>query len=602
MLKLRSKVIKLSISLNSIGAEVGRLLDKNEPEELAREEQDHDESTANSGPSQGSNSPEAFAETSPKESAIEGHTEQANSRLEGPDHGSPVHRHSPLSRPSLQPTVTSAPERNDIALQSQLSDFTTGCNGRQGPGLEDVLDPDHEYQGHFDWLDEPADLPELSPMNLGSSSGPLRPVAYHQQAELASEFPPQNSATDFNAHNLYSASTACSLPFVASSQGMELYNFNEERPESPRAIQGEEATMYDWERQTSVAISMVPPQVGISIPPGLHPVSSSETPGGSFLMKSRLSEHIEVMEAYIRLRLTTAPEKISRRRLHRLCASIMSLTAHNAWPPIVPLWFRTQAPEIIMPVLTWRLYPSPETYKGMLPDWRPTELQITVPHSALIDLVPYSALRDRVLTYYNGGVALDRLFCDLLNSYAIEVNDVSKVLPLEPPGKAYFGVSNVFKAIYMPRPEVAAVADVPMSTDLLNTGSSSSDTSIQEVFDEVAAGHDWQEIAATGNLTLQRRERRQSLLTDNTLATSLTEILATPELALRLSHSIRLYAAKSWKLDRSFFEAWPELKFDGHETLVAQGRSYRISTETDAPVALTETTIKMYHDTLQAVV
>jgi hypothetical protein len=49
--------------------------------------------------------------------------------------------------------------------------------------------------------------------------------------------------------------------------------------------------------------------------------------------------------------------------------------------------------------------------------------------------------------YYNHSVVLDRLMCDMMNSYVIEVNDLSRILPQAPPVRAYFGIWNVYSAI-----------------------------------------------------------------------------------------------------------------------------------------------------------
>lgn len=181
-------------------------------------------------------------------------------------------------------------------------------------------------------------------------------------------------------------------------------------------------------------------------------------------------------------------------------------------------------PEIIGPIIRWRLNPSTLTHQQLLSDYKPTPLQLSVPHSAIIDWVPYAALRDRVILCYNGTAALDRLMCDMMNSYVIEVSDLSIILPGALPERAYFGIWNLFSGI-------DSLTSTPNTPNIPPGG-----------------------------------------LADY----SLTQVLSTPILALKLAHDVCLHAAKQWKFDISLFDMYPELKFDGFENIVARGTSYRI--------------------------
>lgn len=79
------------------------------------------------------------------------------------------------------------------------------------------------------------------------------------------------------------------------------------------------------------------------------------------------------------------------------------------------------------------------------------------------------------------------------------------------------------------------------------------------------------------------------------------KFLTTPALALRLSRDIRLFAAKSWRFDKSLFETWPELKFDGYENVIAQGRPYRIPTAPPASLILLTEKVKLYQNALEKI-
>lgn len=73
------------------------------------------------------------------------------------------------------------------------------------------------------------------------------------------------------------------------------------------------------------------------------------------------------------------------------------------------------------PVALESNYLGTEALDRLSPKYKPTELQLSVPHLAVIDWVPYAALRDRVLLCYNDSAALDRLLYDMMNSYVIGI-------------------------------------------------------------------------------------------------------------------------------------------------------------------------------------
>jgi hypothetical protein len=284
----------------------------------------------------------------------------------------------------------------------------------------------------------------------------------------------------------------------------------------------------------------------------------------------------------------------------------MSLFIYNAWPRTQSLWFKSQVPEIIGPILLWRIHPTTENYKNLLPDYRPTQVQLTVPHSAVIDWVPYAGLRDRVILYYNHSVVLDRLLCDMMNSYVIEVNDLSQIIPHAPPGRAYFGVWNVYSAI-----------DAANAALMKNQSEFQADPSFLEprfdFIDQQLNGDDqnfssmpdvFQDLLFSGmSPGVGNNDRQNSRYHNRSSSFNLLEILTTPALVLKLSHDIRLYAAKSWRIDPSLFMKWPELKFNGYEALVATGTSYRIPTAPpDAPTQITEAIKIVYQEAIQSLV
>ena len=83
---------------------------------------------------------------------------------------------------------------------------------------------------------------------------------------------------------------------------------------------------------------------------------------------------------------------------------------------------------------------------------------------------------------------------------------------------------------------------------------------------------------------------------------NLVDILTAPASVLKPSHDIRLYASRSWRLDRTLFDKNPELKFSGCESIVARGRSCRIPTASpDGPKGMTQETIQIYQEALAGI-
>lgn len=139
--------------------------------------------------------------------------------------------------------------------------------------------------------------------------------------------------------------------------------------------------------------------------------------------------------------------------------------------------------------------------------------------------------------------------CDMMNSYVIEVDDLSTILPSALPERAYFGIWNLFSSI------------------------------------DALTGTTNPSISAPNSL----------------LGCALTEVLSTPALVLKLAHDVCLHAAKKWRFDPSLFEMYPELKFDGYDRIVAQGTSYRLRcAPPEGPRALTGDVFNKYQKGMQA--
>lgn len=222
-----------------------------------------------------------------------------------------------------------------------------------------------------------------------------------------------------------------------------------------------------------------------------------------------------------------------------------------------------------------------------MPEYRPTQIQLREPHSAVIDWVPYAPLRDRIILFYNGSSELDRLICDTLDSFVVEVEDVAKVLPGAAPGRAYFGIWNVFSALdttsRYANIDQSHLATVP-SLNYFDMQPSPAGT----------MGFDNHPNSFDGANFLTSLENHETLSTFSGPC-DLSQIFSSHDAVVQFSNDIKLQQATTWRLDRAFFEKWPELKFNGYEDIVARGRSYRIPAETPrAPTGIAPQVIQAY--------
>ncbi|CZR68171.1 uncharacterized protein PAC_18070 [Phialocephala subalpina] len=556
-LKARSQILKISVALNCIGAEVGRILNVQGAEESEPdEEMDNEDGSDSRG--RGRDMRSKRHRPPPKEQT----RPSSSNSMKGPHEV----ESAPFSPSKSQPRVSVAATTPPESIETLVSDIAS-------EEAEQTI-PEEFYE-------EPIDLAD-----------------------------PNNIALEnFIAELFENSESRRAVPINEPPSEIDSCPMNDQPPQHDAlgSVHQNTIGMNAEHAGTYMPYTMVPSQTRLVLPHGLFPNSPainhlSPNSGQS----SMFSEHIEALELQARCKLDVAPDGISRQIAYQHCTAIMSLFICNAWPRTHSVWFKSEVPEIIGPILLWRIHPTTETYKNLLPDYKPTQVQLTVPHSAIIDWIPYADLRDRVIMYYNHSVVLDRLMCDMMNSYVIEVNDLSRILPQAPPGRAYFGIWNIYRAI-----DAASLSLMKSGcafqaeSSFLETGPDFIETQVGEAgqsFDDTTNA--FQDLLFSSipphSASNDRITHQNSHHHDRSDSFSLLEVLTTPALVLKLSHDIRLYAAKSWRFDPGLFEKWPELKFEGYEAIVAKGRSYRIPTAPpDAPIRMTEATKAVYQEALQ---
>ena len=57
----------------------------------------------------------------------------------------------------------------------------------------------------------------------------------------------------------------------------------------------------------------------------------------------------------------------------------------------------------------WRLNPTAEAYMKMDSYYRPTQIQLSIPHPSIIDWMPWPAMRDKLILYHAANPHLDNV-------------------------------------------------------------------------------------------------------------------------------------------------------------------------------------------------
>ncbi|KAK5298329.1 hypothetical protein LTR99_008019 [Exophiala xenobiotica] len=86
----------------------------------------------------------------------------------------------------------------------------------------------------------------------------------------------------------------------------------------------------------------------------------------------------------------------------------------EAWPQAEHFWEVTASFQGFLQAEVWRNFPYPSVYQSMHPVYRPTVTQLSIPHSPIIDWLPWPDLRDKLIT------SKDHINVDLVCKLAIQ--------------------------------------------------------------------------------------------------------------------------------------------------------------------------------------
>ncbi|KIX93850.1 uncharacterized protein Z520_10475 [Fonsecaea multimorphosa CBS 102226] len=151
---------------------------------------------------------------------------------------------------------------------------------------------------------------------------------------------------------------------------------------------------------------------------GFHPVN----PAG------KVDQYIEAM-GHLFAQFTSTFTSIDG--LAMLAFEGTSWVLHEAWPTVEIFWELIGAREQFSLVELWRNAPCLESYRRLPPYYRPTEVQLCIPHSPFIDWLPWPDLREQLILLQPS----TQIDSDVVVRTAIQNAVSQRCVPSTPAGK-----------------------------------------------------------------------------------------------------------------------------------------------------------------------
>ena len=106
-------------------------------------------------------------------------------------------------------------------------------------------------------------------------------------------------------------------------------------------------------------------------------------------------------------------------------------------------WIKyTNGKEQLAKLAAWRMYPSADTLAALPEFLRPTQLQLSLPHPAVIDWCIFPFLRNKLIEYHRSDPALDEICGDIGMAYVVQAC-FSELVANEEPLMVYIRVCDV---------------------------------------------------------------------------------------------------------------------------------------------------------------
>ncbi|OAL40507.1 DNA damage response protein [Fonsecaea nubica] len=313
-------------------------------------------------------------------------------------------------------------------------------------------------------------------------------------------------------------------------------------------------------------------------------------------------EHMDILEALIRQRIEQLEGSGSADMTSGVVSTAVILFHDYAWQGTARFWGSSQARSILESVLAWRCMPNSVTLANLPLAWRPTPLQLYIPHSCVIDWFPHPGLRDALILHYNNSPILDQLFWDCMDCWVVTVEDIATILTDVDHGPGLIGVWNIVEAMDGSRsfrpPDVTTTSPLYSWQQGAFPASTQPSARMAHVNSTTPSGSENSDDRShdPADSNMRKPLSREGI---EWVPMPLDVILSRKDLARDLFYHLNMHdTISNWLFDPHLFESYPELKYPGYETLVAKGRSFRRPAQKIGPTKMSSWTINLYQKAL----
>lgn len=116
--------------------------------------------------------------------------------------------------------------------------------------------------------------------------------------------------------------------------------------------------------------------------------------------------------------------------------------------PDVMNWYAKTRFFHIIELVTWQMFPCDSTYLRVHKHYRPTALQTRLQsqYPCVIDWIPFSSIRDRLIQLHAANPCIDQIFCDAVSAYVVEASLSDLVMGAQPT-KVYIRVTDLIASM-----------------------------------------------------------------------------------------------------------------------------------------------------------
>lgn len=340
-----------------------------------------------------------------------------------------IESESPSSQPSeaLQESDAVNVQRLSLlqpVLPSENNDFTIS-EGDCAASVHNWYNEHHETQSGL--ADDSFAYPGLQ--SISGTVSELSPV--HEFGEPASQ-PVQNDDTWFNplgspssvsVDGLSSRKRSYEVAHGRANDGNKL----ESRRRRPRQKQ---VILRPAMKINTMDQCLLSPLANINLVMGFN----------TRLPNSRFDGYIHALRQLIRC--SAEKSSLGNNLKRALTAEGVLWVVRESWPAAEGYWNLTATFKGFLHAELWRNFPCERTYKQLPPEYRPTRAQLMVPHSPMIDWMPWPDLRDLAIRYQDE-IDTDELFrMAILNvvAHRKKLAECSPISPTSSPDKKSFRV------------------------------------------------------------------------------------------------------------------------------------------------------------------